>query len=758
MVEARQGLGELGLDAVELVQRQRALIELAISDARAHQPVDQGANPLGRGILQGAGRRFDRVGEHDDRRLPGLRLRTRIGKVPQVDVEVRLLLSSLVQEVRDRLRAVVLADEVLDGGGQTRLLGQPESLPHVLLDHLRTSRRMQTVVGVPSARLILHEVLRLLRLADVVVIRAHPSEQCVGTDRRAGGLREVRHADRVRVRARGLLRELPEKRAIQVRELQQGLVGGDAREALQSGQQPPDHQDRAQRRVQGAQGRRGQELTGRQREQEDESELGDDVGARDHRDEDPAVGPPPEAADAGRGRRTRSQRQEHRAETGERRLSGEQRRDDHDRYESEQAVIQGADQQGGDGHGDESGGQIGTRHNAGQHQHDEDQTHHDREAALVLVHLSSPVQIEHAAEDEEQDKGVQHPARGPQEGARSAREALIDQRRAVGPQLLDLLASHPLVSGNDPFALQDEARRLLHGVARLPPGARRRCLIQREAGLQVVDHERLKQLQAVDREGGRSDRGSLRVEAGDVRQRVATNEPVSALLSHDHLRREDVGKVPARHHPPRQQPLVRADQSVPQRPPPAADLEIRRLLHRRHGHALDLAEHQPDRERIVVRDGQRAVQPGKQTAYPTGRALDRFRVEAEDRGDATLRLASLQLKAFRRFRHVERDLGDDVLRSDLSQLQERGIRQWRPGEQDRHQERDPEQEKAAAAVMQEVGSPARAGGSPDRANRLPPALGVLGGHSPTSVWSSRAPYARMISFTRRCLTTSLSSR
>jgi hypothetical protein len=205
------------------------------------------------------------------------------------------------------------------------------------------------------------------------------------------------------------------------------------------------------------------------------------------------------------------------------------------------------------------------------------------------------------------------------------------------------------------------------------------------------------------------------VASGSSLRLSSTNEPVTTLLADDDLSREDVGEVTARHDPDGQKPIVHSDQRVPQRTPAGPDLQVRPLRQGRHRRILHIAEHLPDGDRVVIGHGEGAVQPREHRVHPLRRPTGGLAIEREDRCHAPLGFGSLQLKALGRLRDVEGDLGDHVFRGDLTLLEPREIRKGRAREEHRHGERERQQEQASAPVMREIGPPARAGRSSDRA-------------------------------------------
>ena len=95
----------------------------------------------------------------------------------------------------------MLSNDVHDGLGKLQLPGLLDPDAHVALDHRRREAGLHLVMPVVRF-LVLDEVVRLVHLPDVVVVRAHPRKEGVRPYCLAGGLREVRDADGVRVGAR----------------------------------------------------------------------------------------------------------------------------------------------------------------------------------------------------------------------------------------------------------------------------------------------------------------------------------------------------------------------------------------------------------------------------------------------------------------------------------------------------------------------------------------------------------------------------
>src|SRR6185436_13432503 len=96
-----------------------------------------------------------------------------------------------VEEVADGSRAMMLGDEGPQRVGQLVLLGERESLVHMIADDLRACASREGIVRVATLGLVLHEKLWVRNLADVVVVGANASEQRVGSDGPAGDVGEI---------------------------------------------------------------------------------------------------------------------------------------------------------------------------------------------------------------------------------------------------------------------------------------------------------------------------------------------------------------------------------------------------------------------------------------------------------------------------------------------------------------------------------------------------------------------------------------
>ena len=115
MEERGEDRDEALADLREVLERDRAFIELAVLHPRVENPGHHAADAAGRGLGERAGRGFHRVRQHQHRRLLRGRLGARIAEIALLHPRVRLL--RLVEEEGHEGGAVVLQDSVQDGLG-----------------------------------------------------------------------------------------------------------------------------------------------------------------------------------------------------------------------------------------------------------------------------------------------------------------------------------------------------------------------------------------------------------------------------------------------------------------------------------------------------------------------------------------------------------------------------------------------------------------------------------------------------------------
>jgi len=166
-----EGELEAAADARHLVEGQRRLVQLAVGDSLRHHPLDGLLQFLRPGVAQRARGRLDPVGQHNERRLAGLRPRAGVAEVcfgrRRFPAGAGRLEGALVK-VADQGRAVVLADAIRHRSRQPVPLGQFDAVGYVLPDEAGGLRRRDPRVRVGAVALVLTEESGPLRFADVV--------------------------------------------------------------------------------------------------------------------------------------------------------------------------------------------------------------------------------------------------------------------------------------------------------------------------------------------------------------------------------------------------------------------------------------------------------------------------------------------------------------------------------------------------------------------------------------------------------------
>src|SRR5215210_1069103 len=101
VVGARHDPGKLALDAVEVAQRERCVIQLARTQLLLYQMLDRAAHRFGRGIGQDAYRCLGRVGQHRNSGLGRLRPRPGIPEIGGIHPAFRIAAPRSAQKVRN---------------------------------------------------------------------------------------------------------------------------------------------------------------------------------------------------------------------------------------------------------------------------------------------------------------------------------------------------------------------------------------------------------------------------------------------------------------------------------------------------------------------------------------------------------------------------------------------------------------------------------------------------------------------------------
>ena len=188
---------------------------------------------------------LDRVGEHHDPGFLGTRLRSRITVILLLDfidlgligVVARQVHRLGVEEVHARC-PVVHGDEIDHFFRQVVITCQGHAVLDMRGNNERTHAGSELVVTVPAPLLVFHEIGRFHHFPDVMKICAHPAEDLVGTHGGGGGLRQARQRHAVVVRPRGLFRQLAQEGMVEMHQLHQRKVGGDAKRFLEKYKEP----------------------------------------------------------------------------------------------------------------------------------------------------------------------------------------------------------------------------------------------------------------------------------------------------------------------------------------------------------------------------------------------------------------------------------------------------------------------------------------------------------------------------------------
>ncbi len=490
MVDAVEHLHEGALDAVDVAQRQVAIVELPALHPVVDHLLDQllqlappalpalglrGGRPVRAAppgaarfvpeielarVRRGPHRRFDRIGQHDHPGLLGLWPGAGIAEVLLAHLVAAL--QRPVVEVADQHRAVVLPDDVDDRLGQARLAREAHAVGDVVDDDPRALLRIEHIVDVVAVGLVLDEEGRAQRLADVVVEHRHPREERVAADQFDRALSQVRDDDAVVIGAGRLARQLVEERLVGVRQLQQLQMGGDAEEPPQEAERPEGQHgrqpaverrhDRDLRQAHGVERAGGQAETGADREdrQSDPHAGPEEVGD--------AVGPPEEEGPDDRGDEGQRGVLERVGPAPQTQQTERERADQRDRRGERQIEQHGGQhRRGGDREGVDPG-RVAAERQAGRDDRQGDRQPQQDKLPAAPDRAVEPVEIGHQQEHQDRDQPEDTEQRRP-----------VDPRPQQ-PELLQLLA----VRAGDRLALADDRlpflhrhRDRLHGPARL---------------------------------------------------------------------------------------------------------------------------------------------------------------------------------------------------------------------------------------------------------------------------------------------------
>ena len=92
------------------------------------------------------------------------------------------IFNGLAVEVGRISRAVMLIDDLDDRIRQSLLLGKLYTVFRVLRNDRNALHNRKAVMGINAAVLVLGEILRILELADIVIICSNLAKECICTD------------------------------------------------------------------------------------------------------------------------------------------------------------------------------------------------------------------------------------------------------------------------------------------------------------------------------------------------------------------------------------------------------------------------------------------------------------------------------------------------------------------------------------------------------------------------------------------------
>ncbi len=312
---------------------------------------------------------------------------------------------------------------------------------------------------------------------------------------------------------------------------------------------------------------------------------------------------------------------------------------------------------------------------------------------------------------------------------------------------------------DDALAREDPLLLDGHSPPRVLAGDLRRLAIESQRRLEQVDQDQLLQRGKAGRRIERQVARGLPVQIRLDHHGIATHELVAAVAQHAHLRCAELIQHAHVRHAFRQVVAQRAVQRAPQRAPARRHLEQREhVVASRHG----VRRQHLTQPRVhlhlgaVARD--RAVHEHHEARDVQPHRIDRGRLVAERRRDHRrgLELVARQLRV--RLHHREVDARDDVLVGNLAHRIQRQVRDGRHREQQVGHRGEQHQQRRARAVMLHGVRPGMRRRSAQRVVEAPQLRADV--HEPQLSCRSAlsAEYARMMSFTSRCLTTSSSSR
>ena len=237
VVDGFQLLLEHLLHGSDVLEGDGALLEVALGHLRVDDFIHQVADAFFVILRQAARGGFHRVGHHQDGLLLGEGIRAGIGEQSLVGFLAGMFVLPRDVEVLGLPLAVVGGDEVLDDLGQVVLLGQLHAAGDVADDHLGALFVGQVLVRIDATPLVLGEEHGVLHLADVVVEGAGTHQLALGPDAIGRLGCQVGHLHGVLEGTRHGLGHAAQQRVVDVGQLDQRHVRGEAEGLLQHKQQ-----------------------------------------------------------------------------------------------------------------------------------------------------------------------------------------------------------------------------------------------------------------------------------------------------------------------------------------------------------------------------------------------------------------------------------------------------------------------------------------------------------------------------------------
>ena len=283
----------------------------------------------------------------------------------------------------------MLGDEGTDGARHAFGLRELEPFAHVVADDGGAGVRLERVVKIAAARLVLDKVLRPGQLADIVVVRADARQHRVGPDRAAGRLGQIGDRDRVGVGPRRLEAQPLQQWPVQIAPLEQRQVCLAPRPTL--GERQDEHgRDHAHHRGARTPHKRRDDRGGaavprqsRRQQRQRHHDGGDEhpeirLVAPAHRPHHEGGGP------------TREQQYRERVRVAERRLHRDQNRSGQRDKQPEPSVEQRAHHDGDEWHRNQlHSARRDPRRHRGPQDGDSDERREQREGRRLVEHLAS---------------------------------------------------------------------------------------------------------------------------------------------------------------------------------------------------------------------------------------------------------------------------------------------------------------------------------------------------------------------------------